>query len=212
MKVHLPYFTESVSDDEAVWLKNQLWNGNTEIIERIVLKYIRLSVRTVYNVLRYTGKHSRIEEDDIEGQMYYALVEACMSIKNHEVDQDKPLWEILYAKVHALTKKYIQENHLIRIPNSSYVRSKKDGKEIQTFKQKQLAPVGRSMDTVFELRELIWSCARDTIDREILRLRSYSHTYVEISKLINLSVARINQRLSRIEELYYEKTRILESY
>lgn len=145
------------------------------------------------------GNHTRI--DDYFSCGLFGIAYAIKHAEERLEDQNIAAWIIYQIKAHI--QRFRRTDHTVPVPPSTYSKAKREGRALPVAPA--VHALGSSQEpcstlgNLYELRDILQLCARDLIDREIIRLRSHRYTDEEIAEKMGISKSLVNNRRNAIE-------------
>jgi hypothetical protein len=185
-----------------------------EHLTEVATGFIRLSIKIAAS---YAGAGNPSKADDFASAglfgIAYALKKAPeklteFRLREPEVPADQHLARWIVSCIHRCIKRFYEQDHVVRVPASTYIDRRNRQLETQGVKVKTLdeskvcKSVHRGTPTMHEIREMLSMSAQDEFDRRIIRLRIQGYTDVEIAEQLDLPKTQVNDRRAAIKSRY----------
>lgn len=211
-----PEAFKKLSQERLKEIAHRIKSGSHDAndITELVKGYIRYAIKVA------AAKSSASTDQDCASAALFGVVYA--SRKAHEKlvlfsanEPETPLEELLHRWVASCVKRHIRRflelNHTVRTPESTYRLNKKKGKTLETInvvplderpRDRRRPTPRRASSKLSDIRELLTLSAQKEHDSTIIQMRAEGYKDVEIAERINMSVAYVQRCRAAIEERY----------
>lgn len=160
-------------------------------------------VKLAWHIARNLGNCNHDKTQDYFSCGLFGIAYAIKHAEQRLEDQNIAAWIIYQIKAHI--QRFRRTDHTVPVPPSTYSKAKREGRPLPVAPA--VHALGQSepcstIPNVYELREMIYLCARDDEDREIIRLRSQGYNDVEIAQQTSIPKTRVNDKRHAIERRF----------
>lgn len=172
--------------------------------DEIARGHIRLAIQVAG---RYAGAYPALTDDLVSCALFGIVYGMSIAHKMH----DNCITPWLVANMHRHCSRFILTEPNLRIPVTTLKRLEEKGVEVT---KATIVPIDDSKDgtcsavaveyaEVNEVREQLFRCAQDEMDRQILELREQGYDDPQIAEIFGCSRQTVNLRRNNIERRFY---------
>jgi hypothetical protein len=185
-----PYGSEDIMVETEPFLK-RLANGDLDAIEPVVLGHARLAMKIA------GGYYRAAIAQDLPSIAIMALFDGCLEIiKGHDCRGN--LTGYLVSKVHSRCYRFYCEDRLLRVPMNMI---NKKG-PVLLDKKADIYTLRAKKGGTSELIQTILDCCATTREKQIIRMKQYGFTNLEVAFVFGLTRQQIGNILRRIEKRF----------
>lgn len=165
-------------------------------------------VRLAYLIARSLARGDSTRTDDYFSCGLFGIAYAIYHAKERLKDQNIAAWIVYQIRDHI--KKFRRRDHLVPVPAQTYFVAKREGRSLPappavlSMSGIQLA---EKRSELYDLREAVFLCAKDTTDEQIVQLRIEGFKDTEIADKLSMPKTAVNNRRRAIEDRYEQLLR-----
>jgi DNA-directed RNA polymerase specialized sigma24 family protein len=199
---------------KEIALKIRTGTSSDADLTDLVKSYIRYAIKVAAAIASASN-----EQDCASAGLFgvvYAARKAHEKLVKFTANQpDTPVEDLLHRWIVSCVKRhirrYLELNHTVRTPESTYRLNKKKGKTLETVNVVPLderptdrrRPIPRRASSeLSDVRELLTLSVQKEHDSTIIQMRAEGYKDVEIAERIQMSVAYVQRCRAAIEERY----------
>ena len=177
-----------LNGEELSALLPKLHNGDLEAAEKIIISHMRLIVAHV------SSYHAQYLRDDLIAEGFYQLTRIVMrETTDKRKLKDENITRFIMSIVKRRLINYLHNSQIVRMKN------RKEGlKQVDCIDYILKFP----SNPPIEIQEILKLAIRTPNERKVITLRAQGHTQAEVAKIVGLSVSRVNQLNSAVEERF----------